>query len=91
VTGDYNGIGVVDAADYTVWRDTVGSTTNFAADGNNDHHIDQADYDWWVGKFAAAGSASSTPASTVPEPNTILLAGVALLFLPRLRRQLQVS
>ena len=27
LTGDYNDDGVVDAADYTVWRDAVGSTT----------------------------------------------------------------
>ena len=30
VPGDYNGNGVVDAADYTVWRDTLGSTTDLA-------------------------------------------------------------
>ena len=26
VDGDYNGNGVVDAADYTVWRDSLGQT-----------------------------------------------------------------
>jgi autotransporter-associated beta strand protein len=46
-TGDYNFNGVVDAGDYTVWRNTLGSTTDFSADGNGDHVIDQLDYDVW--------------------------------------------
>ena len=33
--GDYNQNGVVDAADYTVWRDTLGSTTDLRANGDN--------------------------------------------------------
>ncbi len=35
VAGDYNGNGVVDAADYTIWRDTLGSTTDLRANGDN--------------------------------------------------------
>ena len=49
--GDYNGDGIVDAADYTVWRDSLGSTTALAADGDNNHVIDQADYDIWKTNF----------------------------------------
>ena len=30
VPGDYNDNGIVDAADYTIWRDTLGSTTDLA-------------------------------------------------------------
>ncbi len=53
--GDYNHNGTVDAADYVVWRDTLGSTTDFRANGNNDGAsmdvIDQADYDTWRSAF----------------------------------------
>ena len=35
LSGDYNGNGVVDAADYTVWRDTLGSTTDLRANGDS--------------------------------------------------------
>ena len=33
--GDYNGNGIVDTADYTVWRDTLGSTSDLRANGND--------------------------------------------------------
>ena len=35
VLGDYNSNGIVDAADYTVWRDTLGSLTDLRANGDN--------------------------------------------------------
>jgi hypothetical protein len=49
--GDYNQNSVVDAADYTVWRDTVGSSTDFRADGDESNTIDQADYIFWKNRF----------------------------------------
>ena len=42
--GDYNNDGTVDAADYVVWRDTLGSTTDLRADGNPNLVIDANDY-----------------------------------------------
>jgi hypothetical protein len=53
-SGDYNGNGTVDAADYTVWRNTLGQTglAKYAgADGNGNGMIDNADYDVWKAHF----------------------------------------
>ncbi len=55
--GDFNRDGQVDAADYTIWRDTNGSTTDLRADANGDGVVDQADYDAWK---AAGGAAAAT-------------------------------
>jgi hypothetical protein len=84
-TGDYNGDGIVDAADYAIWRETLGSTTDLRADGDGDGVIDSGDYDTWAAKFgtvysSGAGASSSV---TVPEPTSIvlLLVGVGMMLL----------
>jgi len=47
-TGDYNHDHVVNAADYTVWRNTLGQVgAGLAADGNFNGMIDNDDYDVW--------------------------------------------
>jgi parallel beta-helix repeat protein len=79
---DYNHDGIVDAADYTVWRDTLGSATKLTADGNDTDIIDPGDYMAWKAHFGISGSGASTK-STVPEPATIVLALFALLLLAR--------
>ena len=46
--GDYNGDHLVDAADYSVWRDSFGQTgSGLAADGNGNGMVDAADYTVW--------------------------------------------
>jgi Type I phosphodiesterase / nucleotide pyrophosphatase len=57
LAGDYNHDGKVDAADYTVWRDTKGSKTDLRADGNGDGTVDQDDYDVWKANFNATAAA----------------------------------
>ena len=48
VAGDYNSDGTVDAADYVVWRKSLGQTgPDLAADGDNSGEVDLADYDYW--------------------------------------------
>lgn len=73
IPGDYNFDGVVDAADYTVWRQDLNSTTDLSADGNNSGQVDPLDYFVWS---AAYGEATGSPAATaVPEPAGVLLLG----------------
>ncbi len=86
LVGDYNGDSFVNAADYTVWRDSLGEnvTAGSGADGSGDGIINQADYNTWTEHYAETDSVSQS--STVPEPTSGLMAGLLLSFLPtRLR------
>ena len=78
--GDYNGDGVVDTADYVVWRKAAG-TTNVWADGDGNGTVGSEDYDIWRTAFSA-GSAigqNGSIAAPVPEPATFALISVMLL------------
>ena len=70
--GDYNFDGLVDAADYTVWRDTMGSTTDLRADGDMNGVVELADFNLW----ATAYNANLSPAETIttPEPSSQVLS-----------------
>lgn len=57
-SADYNSDGRVNAADYVVWRNTEGSTTELQADGNHDQVIDEQDYNVWRANF---GESVPTP------------------------------
>ncbi len=51
--GDYNRDGMVDAADYTVWRDVLGATVPYfsLADGDGNGVISGVDYQVWRSHF----------------------------------------
>jgi uncharacterized lipoprotein YddW (UPF0748 family) len=72
---DFNDDGVVDAADYTVWADTVGSTTDFRADANGDRLVNAVDYNLWSANYGRSYVGTST---AIPEPVTMALAAVAI-------------
>jgi hypothetical protein len=90
-TGDYNGNHIVDAADYTVWRDHLGqnvSPNGTGADGNSNGTIDSGDYDFWKMKFGnlapGAGAGAAATQSAVPEPTSLgllALGGFSLVAL----------
>jgi hypothetical protein len=63
--GDYNANGAVEAADYTLWRKTLGSATDLRADGNRNGVVDQADYELWRANFGheSAPAIQSNPVS----------------------------
>lgn len=86
--GDYNGNGVVDAADYVVWRHTAGGI-NLAADGNRDGVVDNLDYGVWRAHFSGTmgSGAIEHDFSSVPEPATALLCIAGLALATRARRR----
>jgi hypothetical protein len=92
VPGDYNADGVVDDADYQLWRATFGFTNRGGpqpADGNGNGVVDAADFVVWRKAFGAAPAA----AAEVPEPASvslwISLACVSPLFRWRFRTPLR--
>ena len=82
LTGDFNGDGRVDSADYTLWRDSLGSTSNLAADANLNGVVDQGDYALWKKNFGAVGGAGAgaRSLSAVPEPGALVLVFAATMF-----------
>jgi hypothetical protein len=79
--GDYNGSHVVDAADYVLWRKSLGAQVSqySGADGNGSSKIDDADYSVWRTNFGAPASASSATVTT----QTNLVTKVVQPELPR--------
>jgi hypothetical protein len=76
--GDYNGNNVIDAADYTAWRNAFETGGTLMNQAETPEVVDQADYDYWKEHFgetpAGAGSAS-----VVPEPAAACMAFAALV------------
>jgi arabinogalactan endo-1,4-beta-galactosidase len=75
LSGDFNQNGSVDAADYLVWRKSIGQTgPGLAADGNDDQRVDHSDYAIWRARFGqTAGANSALDCLAVPEPGTAAL------------------
>jgi hypothetical protein len=77
VAGDYNQDGAVDAADYVVWRNNLGSGTSLPNDDTPG--VGPDDYNRWRSHFGqTAGSGAVIPSTAslsaaVPEPSTAML------------------
>jgi hypothetical protein len=88
LAGDFNQNGLVDAADYVVWRNNVGAPAGTLPNDTTSGAIGAAQYSLWRTNFgAAAGAGISSVAAAVPEPASVLvgmwlIAAVSLLRAP---------
>ncbi len=75
ISGDYNLDGIVDTADYIVWRNSQNLAGGaLAADGNHNNLIDAGDVTVWRANFGrTAASSALAESSAIPEPTTCLL------------------
>ena len=91
--GDYNQNGIVDAADYTTWRNNVDAPAGTLPNDADGGAIGQAQYATWTANFGAAspGAGSGSAAvsnSAVPEPASawlVLIAAASICLPPRQR------
>jgi autotransporter-associated beta strand protein len=86
--GDFNFNGVVDAADYSIWRNSVGATGASPADGDGNGIVDNEDYAIWRANFGktAPPPGSASALGTIPEPNALVLSCLAAAMLLARRR-----
>jgi hypothetical protein len=96
LAGDNNGDGLVDAADYVIWRDNLGTSGHArytAGDADGDGDVDQNDYLAWRANFGnVAPQASLRAGGVVPEPSSLLaLCSLALLLAIRRRAAERLS
>ncbi|MEN1680677.1 MAG: sialate O-acetylesterase [Planctomycetota bacterium] len=80
--GDYNRDGVINGADFTVWRDSLDSMSDLAADGDGDGVVDLGDFRVWQEAIRSAGAASGSSAvegQPTPEPASLGAVALALL------------
>jgi hypothetical protein len=80
LAGDFNSDGVVNAADYTLYRDNLGTSFNLGGNGNEAGAsagvVDAADYALWSANYGSTAAGSALQA--VPEPVGVALLGAGL-------------
>jgi T5SS/PEP-CTERM-associated repeat protein len=83
LAGDYNDDGVVDAADYTVWRDNLSSLVLLPNETASEGFVNQADYDVWRANFGAVATpaAVNLAGGAIPEPRSLIATMLAAAIL----------
>jgi hypothetical protein len=90
VVGDYNNNGVVDAADYVVWRKHLGETFQLVNEDPNvtPGMVTPEDYDVWRAHFGAAAAGSGPlSSSSVPEPSSLCISLIAAVAISAVLRR----
>ena len=86
LAGDYNDDGIVDAADYTVWRDALASGAPLLNETASLGTVDSADYDAWKTHFGEQAGTGAGSFASVPEPASFMLLGFGLAVIVGWRR-----
>jgi hypothetical protein len=80
--GDYNNDTVVDAVDYTLWRNNLGdadeTAINFNGDGGG---ITASDYTWWKQRYGDSSMGSGGLSLAVPEPSSLILCALGACWM----------
>ncbi len=84
--GDYNGDGVVDAADYTVLRDHYGHDAGTLPNDPNFGIIGEAQYQTWVANYGNTLEIPIASSVAIPEPSALLLMALSTPLLAGKRR-----
>ena len=91
VAGDYSGNGVVDAADYTIWRDRLNQSFQLTNEGpgQTPGQVTIEDYNFWKAHFGETAAGRGAAAQqAVPEPATAWLVIALASVLMSLRYRL---
>ena len=92
LAGDYNDDGIVDAADYTVWRDNLGASAGTLPNDADGGPIGQAQYNTWIANFGATTGNGTAAIAAVPEPGTgtlLLMTLLMIIIAPRTAQRLR--
>ena len=80
LTGDYNGNNVIDAADYTVWRDAMTAGSTSLLNDPTPGIVNESDFTYWRNNFGTALGSGAGSAFAVPEPSSLVLLVFGLAF-----------
>jgi hypothetical protein len=87
--GEYNDNGIVDTADYVMWRKNLGSSVTLPND-QTPGFVTQPDFDVWRGNFGivgiVVGGGASSESASVPEPSSLLPLGIGAINLLGFRK-----
>jgi autotransporter-associated beta strand protein len=85
LAGDFNNDGIVNAADYVVWRKNVGQPSQTLPNDTTGVIVGQAQYNLWRSNFGntvpAPGTGAVEIAGMVPEPSSLALLTLAFAAL----------
>lgn len=87
ISGDYDSDGDTDGADFLIWQQTLGSTSDLRADGDGSGTIDAGDLTTWGILYGSTTTGSPlTGLVTIPEPATCFLMLIGMVCLGRVER-----